>query len=130
MRKKIQIGCILAFIMLVLMPAIPAISFKTIEKEKIEKIDKEQTINDIPYKTPDKFPMLFYFVLAIGYFRIFRIYLLYKYSIKEGEYPGDFEVVRPLLFIRLFILLWTTDWWLEGWHSISDHFGWGWFRYK
>ena len=130
MRKKIQIGSLLVFIMLLLMPAIPAISFKTIENDNKQEIDKEIPIDDIPFKPPDKFPLLFYFVLVIGYFRVFRLYILLKYSIKEGEYPGDFEIIHPLILIRCLILLWTTDWWLEGWHSISDYFGWGWFKYK
>ena len=129
MRKKILIGSIFVLTLLILMPSVSAIHKNSIENEIKQQVDKITPFDLLDFEPPDKFPLAFYFVLTIFYFRIIRLNMLIEYAI-EGDYPGDFEIVHPLIVLRCAILLWATAWWFEGWDAISDYFGWGWFEYR
>jgi len=113
------------------MPSIPAVHFNTIENNIKQEIDEVTPIDILDFKTPDKFQLLFYFVLARYFFRVIRLYILLVLSIKPNlEGPVHFEIVHPLIAIRCFILLWRTYLPLDVWDTISDYFGWDWFEYR
>ncbi|UCD14250.1 MAG: hypothetical protein JSW60_02220, partial [Thermoplasmatales archaeon] len=133
--KKIPIGSMLVFIMLLLIPSIPAIQINTIENEINQK--NSGTIAENPSfgtegfpEIPECFPLLFLFVIGIGYFRALRFLLWIEYSIEFDDYfPGQFEIIHPLGVLRAAMLLWTTEWWLLIWNGISNRLGWDWSFY-
>ena len=120
MNKKILIiGSIFLFIGLTIAPSINA--------NQIEAESEELALNyDITLKIPDKFPLLYYLVLAIGYFKIHRHYILYDIAIEWGEYPGEFNINHPLLLLRSLILIMTANWWFKTWRIVSYILGFNW----
>jgi hypothetical protein len=126
MNKKIIIGCILILTLLLVMPSIPAIHINSIENEIKKEIDIVTLFDKLDFKPLDKFPLLFYFILAIGYFRIYRCNILWDISIEEGYWPGEIIIKHPLLLIRSLIIGRRADRWIVGWEIISDILGLDW----
>ena len=122
MNKKILIGSIIAVAILVMMPSIPAVHVNTIQNE----IELKNDVKGFP-EIPERFPLLFLFVIGIAYFRIIRMLLWMEYSFEfDDNFPGRFKVIHPLGAIRAAMLLLTTDSWLMVWDGISNRFGWDW----
>ncbi|EMR74539.1 hypothetical protein MBGDF03_00600 [Thermoplasmatales archaeon SCGC AB-540-F20] len=94
MNKKILIGSMLVFTMLLLMPSIPAIQQNLVKNEKIVEI----------LETNLKFPILngiIYFSLV---WRLVRAIALLSVSSNGtdngGRGPPDFDILHPFLFYR------------------------------
>ena len=132
MEKKILIGSMLVFILLLLMPSIHAVQKDSLKggtqqsiddlKIKLSNIDIE-TLPDLP----EHFPLLFIFVCSVVLFRLIRLKILFDLSTEPSDFPPGFIITNWILFIRCAFLLNGLDWWLAIWADISDHFGWGWF---
>jgi len=127
MRKKIFMGCIIVVTILILMPIVPAVHINSNENEtKIEYKKASPLSTGIEFDLPDKFPLLYYIVLAIGYFRIYRCNLFWDIAIEEGYWPGEIYIKHPLLLIRSLIIGSRAHRWIEGWGIISNILGLDW----
>ena len=126
MNKKIFIGSIIAVVMLVLVPIVPAVQLNTIENEIKTEYEELPLSDVVDFDLPDKFPLLYYLVLAIGYFRLYRFYILWDIAIEEGDWPSEIYIKHPLLLLRSFIIVRKANRWIEGWGIISDILGLGW----
>ncbi len=125
MNKKILIGSIIAVVILILMPTVPAIHINAIENQIKAEYEELPLIDVINFKIPDKFPLLYLLVVGIGIFRLMRALMLLMYSIEYDEW-GGFKISNPFLLLRGIILTASVDLWTYGWEIISEILGWDW----
>lgn len=126
MNKKIPLGSIIAVLLLLLMPIIPATHLNAIENE-IQQESEELTFTDfIDIELPDKFPLLFVLVVTLGLFKAYRAEILFGISTELGYYPRDWRIVHPLIFIKGVILILRANLWMGGWDLIADTLEWDW----
>ena len=104
-----MLGSVLVLTLLLLMPSIPAIQYKTIEESsfddyfknhfEIEIKDLENNINNISWK----FPVLWVVMLLFQYvvaFRLFRCYYLLTKSANNWFNPYEgLKITNPILFL-------------------------------
>ena len=126
MNKKIIIGSMMVFTMLLLIPNIPAVYLNAIENEFEQEYEELSSTYFVDFNLPDKFPNLYRLVLAIVYFKFIRILILLTISTTPGDFPGDTHIVYPLIYARCLILGYTLNLWMGGWGAISDILGWDW----
>jgi len=138
MKKNILIGSMIAVILLLLMPSIPAIQLKTIDSaaqnniiKKFNDLDFNELIDIFNTGQKIKHPILFLIVRVIAEFRFLRSGILYKESIDwcsphcRWVHPHN-PISNPFLFIRSLMLFFTTVLWSEFWGFVSDKLGWNW----
>ena len=136
MNKKILIGSMLVFTMLLLMPSIPAIQQKIVKDEIKDKIVNE-LYNDLDFKDMRellnsgkldgvKHPILGLLVTMWMYFRLLRCQIFtFSYDIYI-DYGYQFEILNPIIFFRLIILLFNTGLVIHFFEGLSNIFGWNW----
>jgi len=130
MNKKILIGSMLVFTMLLLMPSIPAIQIESFKEGVQQNIDDLKTrLSNIEslIELPERFPLLFLFVYSIALFRLIRFEILFELATEPSDFAPGYIVTNWLLYIRCAFLINGLDWWLAIWIEISENFGWGWF---
>ena len=138
MRKKILIGSLLVFALLLLMPSIPAIQQRMVEEgvkqeiqEKLETITLDD-LKDITVLDNMKHPILYYIVILIWYVKILRYDINEFISEKTYEIGpfGRIMILNPILYyicvIRFNILFSQTILWIARWSFISETLGWNW----
>lgn len=126
MNKKILISSMLVFSMLLLMPIVPAVQFNTIKNEMEQEVKELQSVEMFDYKPPDKFPLLYYLVFAIGNFRLLRFYILWDIAWEQGDWPAEIYLKHPLILLRSLIIARRAFRWIGGWGRISDILGLNW----
>ena len=136
MNKKILIGSIIAVVILLLMPSIPAIQQKTIEegiKQDIQEKLDSLIINyfkGIKELIGDRHPILFAICLIMAFmtnFRITRSGILFFYStiyVDGGWNPGYYEIIHPLTFIQSLWLFLTGAICSEIAYLLNEIYGW------
>ena len=133
MRKKIVVGVLGVFILLILMPSIPAIQQKTIESgldaqesellTKIENLDIEKIKKLLKEKGLFRPPILTFFVYIVLSFRVIRWAILD--SIAVDWYGGWPIVIFPLLYAKATIILLRIFIWEGFWRELYYRMGWG-----
>jgi len=130
MKKKILIGSIIAVVLLLLMPSIPAIQQNTIENEvynksieQIEEIKTKDAKEIMPLDDDIKHPLLLRWVTFRFDSMIFRSFLFISLS---ATYEG--VVISSLLFNRGWSLGELADAYSDFWEDVSITYGWGWFE--
>ncbi len=110
MNKKILIGSIIAVVILLLMPSIPAIQHKAINDKTFDNIIQkpydvniEDLLDDIK-NNYWKYPLLYLIVRGIFVFRLSRSSLLLELS-TDGYYGT--VITHPLIFLRSIWLMET-----------------------
>ena len=140
MNKKILVGSIIAVILLLLMPSIPAIQQISVKERFNEKLqEKLETINtfdlnDISLDDEIKFPTLALFVLLIYMVRYLRgfaysfafLYILIYIMETNVEFPNLLLTLSIFTTIRGYYLLGTSVIWLLLWTFVSSRLGWNW----
>ena len=129
MSKKILMGSMLVLTLLLLMPSIPAIHINAIENQIKTEYEELPLNNDINFKIPDKYPLLYLLVLTIGWFKAIRGVIYCIFSIKSDDYWPITYVDKPILFFRGITLLASGNLWIFGWYIISKILGWNWELY-
>ncbi len=131
MNKKILIGSMLVFIMLLLMPSIPAIQLKTYENEihndfftRIENIDFNDLKSIIIEGIPDH-PILFIWVMFTFYFRLARAELYYDIASDMDE-DLNFFIYHPLLLYWSVILIYSAVIKHFFWGDLAEEMEWNW----
>ena len=128
MRKKILIGSIIAVLLLLLMPSIPAIQQKSVEEgikqeiqEKLDIIDFKD-IKGIKILDDDvKHLFLFFIVVFIFAFRWDISYFLYVIS---TDFYGN--ILNPVIYERAVRLRDRALLIYDCWQKVSDILGWNW----
>lgn len=130
MKKRILLGCIIAVVVLLLMPSIPAGHLNSIQNRinQVNDVISEQPIFHIKGfpEIPERFPLLFLLISSIIICRLIRYYWLFEWSTEPGELPREYNIIHPLLYARSTILLLKTGLWITGWEGIANYFGWDW----
>lgn len=114
MKKKILFGSIFVLILLLVMPSIPALQHKIIEKEKfndlIEQLDFKD-IREINELEQVKHPLIYSLIVVSLIFRYIRIYTLASISYKmihTGGWGYELKIKHPILYYRHLMLIFTT----------------------
>ncbi len=129
MNKKILIGSIIAVVVLVMMPSIPAIQQKIIEERTYNNLVEQLNLKDVREikgleRIKHPFLFLIYYVILVSRLTRGWIYLGIS-SDWDGYWPGP-EIKHPLLFIRSLMLLFSVDYWIIFWSIISHIMKWNW----
>ena len=142
MRKTILIGSIMVFIILLLIPSIPAIQSNMSEKVlqndmlfKLNNIDFSEVIDNFISIEYLKHPFLFLTVWIITLFRLSRFKFLDDIScdrcVPWCRWPHPhIEIIYPMLFLRAWILGMTTGLWMYFWMNLSNIMEWNWNLYS
>ena len=131
MSKKILIGSMLVFTILLLMPSIPAIQMETIEdgtyNDLVEQLDFKDVL-EIKELEQIKHPLLYTLVKLLLDCRWTRIEILGEISFDVFSYGSwfDVEIYRPVLFLRCIMLLVTSAFLGYFWNNLSNTFEWDW----
>ena len=133
MNKKILIGSIIAVVLLLLMPSIPAIQQKSVkDKTYSDFVEKLQDFNveNIEILDDDiKFPLLFELLLHYLLFRSIRSLILILISSYYDYDTYDVVVVYPIIYQRALQMQKITDFIGIFFQNISDRYGFGWELY-
>ena len=111
-KKKIWFVSIFVIILILLMPSISAINYKTVENNEF--------LDDI------KHPILYEIVHFIYSHRELRLNRILDIAVESGFMY--FEVRFPILFIWAMWLGISSMFWLSFWKNASDNLNWGWFE--
>ena len=87
--------------------------------EKIKKLKEFGSLERI------KHPLLYLFIILISLPRILRIEVFGELSY-SGDWPFNIKVENKILFLRYFMLLFSTAFWFYIWNTVSIVFGWNW----
>jgi len=131
MNKKILIsGSIVAIIMLILMPSIPAIQQKSVEDSSHNDLEEKSHFNDskdimtIVRNGHLKHPLL-YLSVILATIRAIRGFVLCSFS-SDWDYYYGLDITHTIIFLRGAWLWVTAFFWQEFWVTIADALGWGW----
>ena len=124
MKKKIIIGSIIAVVLLLLMPSIPAVQKISVEdgikqeiQEKVETITLEDLM-DIEVLKGVKHPILYFLLfLNLSMRSVFRLLL--------ADLIVNYPTTIPRVLIGVLLLV-RVVFSLFFWQNISDFLGWGW----
>ena len=136
MNKKILIGSIIAVVILLLMPSIPALQQKTIAEgikqdiqEKLDTITIDD-LKDISVLGNLKYPILQFFVIMFITLRTFQITFLSRIdsflNLISDEPYAEWPNLYDFLSKRIFFLYATYTYWITYWQMMSDLFDWNW----
>jgi hypothetical protein len=125
MEKQIIIGSLVAVVITVLMPIVPAININAIENQIKTEYEELLLEDDIDIKIPDKFPLLYILVITITISRNIRGELLWELAFGVDDF-GINNLNHPYLLLRSLILVTTVDLGIIGWYLISEILGWEW----
>ncbi len=124
MGKRILIGSIIAVVLLLLMPSIPAIQQKTIEDKAYSDLGKR--FEDIKVLDRVKHPILYALVMILFFHRLGRGSMLLEISTENWNFPYNYDIVYPVLFCWFLWIFLTLEIYSRFLNNISDTFGWGW----
>ena len=140
MKKKILMGSMLVLTLLLLMPSISAIHYKSIEEgikqgvqEKLDTITLDD-LKDFEVLEWIRHPILYLIITSIVTFRLLRSAVYFFIAVTFcAKYIPDYwvpEITHPVLLIIL-MFNWTRLYgytWLlvDFWQYISDELGWNW----
>ena len=130
-KKMLICGSIVATVMLILMPSIPAIQQETIEDGTYNNCVgqfKFKDVKEIKELEQIKHPFLYFIVCIITSFRFSHGWFLYEMS---TDWPPDWrwpspDIQYPLLYLRALMLLFTTEAWFDFWILTAYIMGWNW----
>ena len=134
MKKKILIGSIIAVVLLLLMPSIPAVQQRTVEEGVRQDIQKKfetfplDDLDNIEVLDSIMHPILYIFVLFIVNFRLARSSILYdisSYVTYLGPMP-KLHISHPRIFLRADWLVLTAYFLRNYCNIVSDKLGWNW----
>jgi len=141
MKKKILIGSIIAVILLLLMPSIPAIQQNTIEegfKQEIQKKLDTITLDDLkdikPLDDDIKHPILYFLVMLVDDIRLTRFLLVgvIASTFIDWDEFGNLRRINPILLLffigRALWIFSTLYLWELFWLIISNELEWNWFE--
>jgi hypothetical protein len=131
MGEKFIVGTLLCFVILLVLPTIPAMKLRTIQRgiENSTICQSEailvQRVNDFVRKGDlPTHPLLFFVVEMMFIFRYYRGGFLMNKSVVYDD--AEFTVKLPLLYLRGFWLVLTAIFWYMSWATTSEIMGWGW----
>ena len=127
MKKTILMGSTFVLALVVLMPAIPAVCYKTIDDTKGGDFGDEFNFVDFrDFMTLDsdlKYPVLYVFVISVYYLRATRGAWFYYFG---DDYWFGAWWYSSYLTPRGERLMETAVLWLDFWDNLSDTYGWNW----
>jgi len=134
MNKKILIGCIIAVVILLLMPSIPAIQYKTIEENsfddylknhfEIEIKDLKKNIQNVSWKYPVMWVVMLLFRFVVC-FRLLRGFYFLWESAYNWFNPDEYlKITKPVIFLRGCWLYFTSIGLIDLIVLIDEKMGW------
>ena len=131
MNKKILIGSLFIFALLLVMPSIQAIQHTVVKDTSVNEfsealhLEKRKTVKEFGPLDRIKHPLLYLFIIFISLPRILRIEVFGELSY-SGEWPFHITIENKFLFLRYMMLLFTTAFWFYIWNTVSIVLGWNW----
>ena len=131
--KKILMGGLFSVILIVMIPLAPAIQINAIENQIHEELNDLKTQEITPTDLPEKFPLLFAFVILITISRLYIGILILNLSTEYDDtaywFEDPFEITRPMLFLLGMFQMARTFGWEYFWVYLSVILKWDWFEW-
>ncbi len=126
-------GGLFTVILLLMMPLVPAVQIHAIKNQIHEEFNGLNTEDISPTDLPEKFPLLYAFVILITISRLYLGVLILSLSTEYDDtaywFEDPYEITRPMLFLLGMFQMARTFGWEYFWIYLSIILKWGWFQW-